>query len=267
MTTDDRTHEQIRELLAAVALDAADAADQAVVRAHVAACEACRDEFRSLESAAAAIGLAAGDRSAPALGAVRSRLLARIADEGPQRAGARAPRRPVVTWWAAAASIALVASLAALMGVRRDRDALRREIAEGRAASVTEIARLRDSLSASATIIGALTGPGVEVVNLAATGPNRPTGRMFWDQVAGRWTLIAHGLPALPQGRTYQLWVITTAGERVSAGTFDPVAGRAIVQATYALARGQLGAVAVTEEPAGGAAQPTGSIVIAGSPG
>jgi anti-sigma-K factor RskA len=171
-----------------------------------------------------------------------------------------------VLWWAIAASVMLALAIPLLWNVRRDRDALRAELMQARSASTAEAARLRDSLADNAAVLGALTGPGVRVVELVSSAPSRPRGRMFWDQVAGRWTFVAHDLPALDPGRTYQLWVITRAGARVSAGTFEPVDGRAIVQATYALDRDQLGAIAVTEEPAGGVPQPTGTIVIAGSP-
>jgi anti-sigma-K factor RskA len=90
---------------------------------------------------------------------------------------------------------------------------------------------------------------------------------MFWDPRTGRWTLVAHDLPALRTGRTYQLWIITTEGRKISAGTFAPVGGNALVQAAYALPGNALGAIAVTEEPAGGVPQPTGEIVISGAAG
>jgi anti-sigma-K factor RskA len=38
-----------------------------------------------------------------------------------------------------------------------------------------------------------------------------------------------------------------------------------VVQAAYALAADSLGAVAVTEEPAGGLPQPSGAIIVAGA--
>jgi len=53
----------------------------------------------------------------------------------------------------------------------------------------------------------------------------------------------------------------------ISAGTFNTDAqGRAVVQATYALAEADLAAIAITEEPEGGSPQPTGTILVAGTP-
>jgi anti-sigma-K factor RskA len=91
---------------------------------------------------------------------------------------------------------------------------------------------------------------------------------MFWDQGTDSWTFVAHDLPELRSGRTYQLWLIDASEQRISAGTFAPRPdGRAIVQAQYRLPPDALAMVAVTEEPEGGVAQPTGEIVIAGRAG
>jgi anti-sigma-K factor RskA len=69
----------------------------------------------------------------------------------------------------------------------------------------------------------------------------------------------------LRDNRDYQLWLITPAGP-VSAGTFKPTPdGQAVMQATYALPRDQLKAVAVTEEPAGGLPKPSGQPLILGT--
>ena len=88
---------------------------------------------------------------------------------------------------------------------------------------------------------------------------------MFWDHSRNAWTLVAHNLPMPRAGRTYQLWLMTPTS-KISAGTFMPEHnGEAMVRATYALARDSLRAVAVTDEPAGGMPQPTGSYVVVGN--
>jgi anti-sigma-K factor RskA len=90
---------------------------------------------------------------------------------------------------------------------------------------------------------------------------------MFWDKARDRWTFVAHDLPALPAGRTYQLWLVTPT-QKISAGTFVVGAnGDAFVEATYPLDQNALQAVAVTEELAGGVPQPTGTPVIVGAVG
>jgi anti-sigma-K factor RskA len=80
---------------------------------------------------------------------------------------------------------------------------------------------------------------------------------MFWDQSVDAWTFVAHHLPAPKPGRTYQLWLVTPTS-KISAGTFAPgTNGDAVVRAKYALPKNALAAVAVTDEPDSGSAQPT----------
>lgn len=172
-------------------------------------------------------------------------------------------RPPMLPWLAAAASLVL------LIGVGMYAASLR-----GRLATVEEryrvAARERGELERRAeqseALLAAVTAPASRVIELAAARPRAPSGRMFWDVAHNRWTFVAHQLPAVREGREYQLWLITADERRIPAGTFRPdAAGHAVVQATYALAADSLAAVAVTEEPAGGLPQPSGAIVIAGA--
>ena len=88
---------------------------------------------------------------------------------------------------------------------------------------------------------------------------------MFWDKATDKWTFVAHNLAPLAAGRTYQLWLVT-ATAKISAGTFTvSPKGDVMLQATYALDRNALKAVAVTEEPMGGMPQPTGAMVVVGA--
>ena len=75
------------------------------------------------------------------------------------------------------------------------------------------------------------------------------------------------GLPALPAGRTYQLWLLRTRGEPVvSGGLFTGAGGtqNQIASNNRNLIEG-LNAVAVTDEPAGGSRLPTGRKVLIGT--
>ena len=73
--------------------------------------------------------------------------------------------------------------------------------------------------------------------------------------------------------RAPMLWVYTENDNyfgpdysRVWHKAYTDAGGRAVVQATYALAAADLGAIAITEEPVGGSPQPTGDILIVGTP-
>jgi hypothetical protein len=173
-------------------------------------------------------------------------------------------------WVAAAASILLVVSVAILAAMVRDRQVLR-EALSGQAARLQPLQRSADSLRLAVasrdSMLGAITGRNVAVMTLTKGGANAPFARMFWDKTKNTWTFVAHDMPSLKPGRTYQLWLVTAAGAKISAGTFDPQAGEAVVRATYALAADSLAAVAVTEEATGGAAQPTTTPIIAVSAG
>ncbi len=271
MTPDDQAHGPIRDLMLGVALGTASADEAREVEHHLAGCAACRSELAAIRDSVGVVGLAAAERPVPDLAAMRARLLARVTGERaaagrvPFMRSDRSTRNVRPALLALAAAVVLTAGAGLYWNAAASRRALDSRLTAERAAAAAEIARLRDSLAAAGAMITALTGPEVRVVNLAASGTRRPGGRMFWDPASGRWTLVAHDLPALAAGRTYQLWIITTGGRKISGGTFAPVQGRAMMQAAYALPRDALGAIAVTEEPEGGMPQPTGEIVISGA--
>jgi anti-sigma-K factor RskA len=114
-------------------------------------------------------------------------------------------------------------------------------------------------------LIAGVVGPGVRIIELAGTEQRTGSARMFWNQSTDAWTFVARDLPAPRAGRTYQLWLITPDDRKISAGVFTPTrTGEAVATATYTLAPDSLAAVAVTEEPAGGVAVPTGEMVMLG---
>ncbi len=75
----------------------------------------------------------------------------------------------------------------------------------------------------------------------------------------------AEGLPALPAGKVYQLWVIV-ASKPVSVGIFSPDAdGRVNAVMNTPDISLMPAAVAVTLEPAGGLLQPSTTPILVGS--
>ena len=312
-------HDEARDALGALALDALDASERAAVLAHVADCGSCRDELSALRETAAKLTYVVEPVPMPddQRDRVRARLLARAASEPKPKpipaalAQAHAPQlrilepshvplnptprdtpvpppvvlRPTVVplnaalvaalrmeararWMAAAAIVVAVGSVWALINTREERDEMRVQLqvasVEGRADG-----RVLDSLRAGITarerMIANLTGPQVAVVTLASGTPRAASARMFWDQSVNAWTFVAHNLPQPRNGRAYQLWLVT-ASTKISAGTFTPDgAGDAVVRANYALPKGDLAAVAVTDEPARGSPQPTTVPVLVGS--
>jgi len=165
--------------------------------------------------------------------------------------------------------LALAASVMFALSVIRLRDALqqRNDLQATLRDAERESSRISAQLAVSDSLVVAMSGASVRVVEMVSTQKLAPGARMFWDRLANRWTLVTHDLLPAKAGRTYQLWLVTAKSEKVSAGVFntDP-RGRAVVQATYVLAERDLAAIAITEEPLGGSPQPTGAILVAGVP-
>ena len=288
------THDEAVLALPELALDALDGAELQSVLAHVRACDACRMELEQLRESTSLAALIVPQRKMAARSslAMRERLVSRAGSQrdaagGPakvlllssphpvdQSVDIAAMRRPpkqrnVMRWMAIAASTLLVASLAQLYSMVLERSQLRDQIAsidQRNVAFQQQVAAMDRRMGSQGAMIEALTGRGVRVVNLSASGAREPVARMFWDRTTNQWTMVGHDLPQPAIGRTYQLWLVTADGSKISAGTFRPTAtGDAVMQATYALAPSALKAIAVTEEPMGGVPQPTGKMVIAGN--
>jgi hypothetical protein len=271
--SDRITHEQAFEQLADLALDLVDGAtSRAALEAHVAACAICQAELASLRNTTVSLAPApAGVLSDARRAAVREGLLARaqagtvpppapVADVVPIRRPRTIGQRLANEWFPLITAAALFLGLRVGFTMMKERDQARAAVASNAA----RITQLQDSLVRRDAIIADLTGANVRVVDLAATGKAQAGARMFWDRASNRWTLVTHHLGAPAAGRTYQLWLVTTKGEKVSAGTFTPDAkGNALVRATYALSERDLAAIAVSVEPTGGSPQPTGDIVLA----
>jgi Anti-sigma-K factor rskA, C-terminal len=191
----------------------------------------------------------------------RGRLLARVRADS---------RRSSSGLWLVAALAASIVAAAILW--RKDLE-LTKELV-GLRATVTSSRTALDSaataLAAAQRQLDITTGPQVAVVSLAASGAGAraaASALMFWDRSTNTWSMYARDLPVAPAGRTYELWLVTKAGKKIPAGTFNPSpAGTAHVEAKYTLDSAALAAVAVTEEPTGGVESPTGPVVIAGSP-
>jgi len=284
--SDGMAHEQAREALEALALDALDASERDAVMAHVATCAICQSELAALEHTASELAYAAPPLPMPAVqrDRVRARLMARAAaDHGSREAATplrveseSAPSRTDTTplrpyapvrrrfgpaaWMAMAAGLVAILGVGAFLNASRERAALREALQAARAANGTQLAALdslRSALASREGMIANLIGPQVAVMTLASTDPASPTGRMFWDQQRNAWTFVAHRVPMPKSGRTYQMWLVTPTA-KISAGTFMPSPdGEVMMQATYALPKDSLAAVAVTDEPMGGSPQPT----------
>jgi hypothetical protein len=242
-----RDHDAVRDLLAPVALGAAEPDEIARVEEHAASCAVCREELAGLRAAADVLAIAVPQQDpSPAL---RDSLMARVrAEAGDRLAAAEAPR----------------------------------ERPPGRGAG----SRLRGALSsirpwpavAVAAVIAALllgwnivlqasddSGGGQEVAALPVTGTaDAPgvTGRVVY--VPGEATAIVRlaNLPPLDPGDAYQLWVLRD-GVPESAGLFEQTGPSQAVRVAGGL--DDADALAVTAQPRTSRMVPEGPILVQAS--
>jgi anti-sigma-K factor RskA len=258
------SHQDARDLLALHALDALSPEERGALEAHLATCAECRAELAAFRAATAAVGESLPPRSMSAdrTARVRSRLLARAsADRGVTPI--RAPRNRMLL----AAAVFLLAAIGAFE-YGYDQYWRAKILRDRLAAAQHERDSLATALAEREAFMASLLGPGVRVIDAKAVSAKEPYARMFWDQPTNRWTFVAYNLPAAKPGRTYQLWLVTKDQRKVSAGTFAAQPnGNAVVRASYALDPGNLAAIAVTDEPAGGSAQPTTTPFLVGAAG
>ena len=113
-----------------------------------------------------------------------------------------------------------------------------------------------------ATFLGS---PQIRLVKLKGTEAAGKATAQVLISGSGKILLFTGNLPALPAGREYQLWMIRSDGPAiVSAGVFRASDHKSEFQLADASLLDLLTSLAVTEEPAGGSAKPTGHKVLIG---
>jgi anti-sigma factor RsiW len=265
-------HDELRSQIGAFVLGALTPAEQAEVRAHLAVCDACAAEARALRPTVDALAWSVEPVDPPA--AVRQRILSSIATPAAApvatRATATAPRS-LAPWLAAAASLALAVALGAYASQLRGRvQTLEQELRD----AILQV-QAGERLTAQARLVATdaqrqllvLAAPDVAQVALKgqAVAP-QASARALWSRSRGL-LLAASNLPALPPGRTYQLWVISGKMPPISENwTFKTDASGSVTTmfATPATLPAPT-AMAVSVGPEGGTTAPMGDLYLVGS--
>ena len=253
------SHEQASELLGAYALDAVEGEELAELERHLDECPRCRAELDSLREVAGALGTGVETVPEGLWSSIAGRLPERAHDETPPPmprlvrsgrtpadAASRRRHSRVAVATLGAVAVALVA-VAAVLGVGLIN-------ANNRADNLQQAASGRSS-----TVSAALQTPGHRVVSL------RDGKHMLAVQFVvvpdGRGYLLTSHLPALHGGKTYQLWGIVGA-QPISLGLLGPDPS----EVTFTMAgERRPSRLALTAEPAGGTAAPTGPILAVGA--
>ena len=240
-----REHDAIRELLAPVALGAAEPAEVERVEAHVAECAVCLEELAGLSAASGVLALAVPPVDPPP--ALRESIMARVRAEAAARRAAEAAeggpparrRRSVgsrlrgaagsIRPWPAVAVVAVIAAI--LLGwniVLQTSDEGGRE----------DVAAL--------SVTGSADAPSI-------------SGRVVYVPGEDTAVMRLNGLPPLKEGDAYQLWVLR-GGMPESAGLFQPTGPAQAVRVADNLAGAD--ALAVTAQPRTSRTAPEGPILV-----
>ncbi len=174
------------------------------------------------------------------------------------------PRRnwfPILVPWAAA--FALLA-LAGYLGSQNQR---LNQLLNG---DKGQIAQLSADAAHAQEVLDTLTSPAAKQVTLTeGKGAPAPTGRTSYLADKGALVFVGNNLKPIPEGKTYELWVIPADGKApIPAGLFRPDDHGSASVVLPKLPEGvPAKAFGVTIENAEGSATPTSPIVLSGAAG
>jgi anti-sigma-K factor RskA len=258
-----------QEELASYAMQSLPVEESASIRTHLQSCPPCRAELAQVCGDLALLGIAVEQQPLPE--GARQRFLKRISSSPavkPHETVAevtpipvKRARRGAGFWipWGAAAAMAIVAISLGVQN-RSLNDELQDE------------SKLLTNLAAQASraqqVLEVLTAPSAQRVTLSEGKlPAQPMARATYLPERGGLILVATNLKPLPEGRTYELWVIPANGKApVPAGLFRPdAAGTATLVLPTLPAGIAAKAFGVTVEKASGSDVPTSPVILSGA--
>jgi len=226
--------EQVRELLDAYALGAAEADEAARLEEHVADCARCWSSLNEAQQAAAAIALSTAFQRAPA--SLRNRILAETERGGRPSAPRLStlfrkllPAGVGVLAAGAAASLAFAFVLQAEVNdLQDDNDQLAAvvestdaRLTEQQQTISTEIESAGERLTEQQQIMAVIAAPDVQQVTLGPSDPTSSAVAVYqWSGSVGAGALLCNNLPHLQEGQQYQVWFLTQ-DHSYAAGSFQ----------------------------------------------
>ncbi len=195
---------------------------------------------------------------------LREKILASLPGSRFERVPA-APSPSSAAWWlAAAAAVLFVLAVWDDARLRRQREDLRSQTVQLSA----ELSSAQTEMARRDLRVRVLESDDVRILYLGGKDPQPSArGKVFWSEKAKTGVILAGNLVALPPDKQYELWVFAE-GKPVAAGVFDADAsGRALFESKDLPGLPAAQNFAVTIEPRGGVPQPTGPIVLVGTPG
>jgi len=269
-----KDHAQFAEDVELLALGLLGDEDCAPLRAHIESCGDCRVRFDEARSLSALLALSAPPAQAPA--EARSRILERLRSErrpalhAVPRAAATDPAdvagarpRPNFWKWANLGWAVVTAALIATVGLTSYENA---RVTHELSSLQMLVGEREQELARTRGVLDLLRSTGTVRVRLMSGAMKPlPEGRVFFHPKKGL-LFFASNLPPLDEGKSYQLWYVPAEGAPASAGVFTPDArGNATMMMAAGTMPANPKAFAVTIEPQGGVAAPTGPEVLAGT--
>ncbi|MDZ7717737.1 MAG: anti-sigma factor [Balneolaceae bacterium] len=198
---------------------------------------------------------------------VEEDIMAAITDkpekQQPDEAENRSGSTNIIPIWAyrAAAAILLIASLTFVY--------ITFDLSETVDSQQSQISELQSQLDRQEQLLTVLSGREVTLVNMNGLDPSpEGYGKIIWDPNQGEAILQLANLPAPPQNKDYQLWLIKAGQNPISAGVFNfeqPSTDLFFrVEKLNEEPSEESNTFAVTLEPKGGVPQPTGDMFLLG---
>jgi hypothetical protein len=250
--------DEVKELLDAYALGAADADEAAALEEHMGDCVRCWPSFTEAQQAAASLALSVSLQRAPE--SLRKGILAEIG-RMQHPAGPNLLERLRRLWPASIALLAATAaaSLAFALFVQAEVSDLRDE--NDQLAAEIESASAR--LTAQQQMIAILAAPDIQQVSLEPTDSTSSASAVYhWSGTTESGALTCDNLPTLSEGQVYQVWLLTESGS-YSAGSFHSWDGIGQLNLDLSAAPERPLAIGVSVESAEGAHQPGEMFLIA----
>jgi len=223
--------------------------EKAAFEAHLAECAACRADVESYLDAAGAIGFGVPVTQPPAH--LKDRVLANTRSIRPLMIS-ESRTRTLAPWLAAAASLAAAITM---LFMYQSEHARRSHAEMNRDQVAAQLAELQSDMAQKDSLLAAVLSPDAQSATLVAQG-RPPSVRLYMNRRKHALVVAATDLAPAAPGRTYQLWGIA-AGKPVSLGTFNTGPDKRAVVALKLLSDANFQLSAITDEPAGGSAQPT----------
>jgi anti-sigma-K factor RskA len=222
------------------------AAEREKFERHLRRCASCASEVRGLRDTATMLAVAAAEQPPPHL---RARTLAQVRRTRQLPPQVEAPRRASARRWVPRLGLAVPVAVAAASLLA---------VLVLAAAQVRVQRSLHQAQAQNAAIAAVLATPGARIV----TGPTSAGGTTTAVVAAARHEVVvtSAGLPGLPAGRVYEMWLIGRTGARPIGLARPRPSGQTTPILATGLAPGDR--LGITVEPAGGTRHPTTAPIV-----